>query len=521
MRFFIICFFYFFICLSSVPCAAQTIADMRNIEFIHPGQADLNYIQKNDNGKYTSISRVPDPRQDEVLKWEEYRSEIDSLRQLNGDYGNPIPVHDLRDITPDKFEKLFENKKYVLYQDSAKRTTLAKYGKYYFVVYSDELVEKETAGKNVSEWKIDRADFYNYHYVKTGNKYTIVLTERNEEYGYIIPLKDGLYIRSGLYYEIPPQIYNKSYPLTKKEKEEIVKNCSSERSLSCWIEDTEAGKELYNPMGRVLPQAYDEIRAEGYYFIAKKDDRYTVYNTRFDSLKLGNIRFADYYCYSRFIEVIADNKHLWIDHTGVTKKIHAVFEGRDVIPTGLKLVKYTINKNNGVISLVRNRDDIIGGTDYKPDTLVLKQDFDDIAFSNKKYIKGSVWADYLTGNPEESVDGYEDYDDYRNLKQEYIITEKDGKYGIAYVYSINEKNKAFSLNEYIQPLYDRIEEQRVYFDDKLMLFCKDKLFGIYPYMKEVRYSKQEKRAGRFLRLVLPSGKKVWFNTDDGKEYPDI
>jgi hypothetical protein len=261
---------------------------------------------------------------------------------------------------------------------------------------------------------------------------------------------------------------------------------------------------------KLLPGSYDMIEHSDFFIIAKKNHKYTVFDTSGNEIPLGNI--YDYYLHYDILELLTEDGAFFY---------HFNENRPDSIPNSTLTICGHATYKKYEIDAKTKRHIYVTSTSNRDWDKVQKVIFRNLPKEEEIYFTGDKNAIYIYGF--ESLDS--------GKKQHLLKIKKDNRYGIrSYNYYFPDTSAAtdtiFSQKQlmYKNPfLADTKLELPARFDsitkekNGLIRFYKKGKIGIFPSHKSVQYKSLEKVTDCFYR-IRRRNKKGWLNIKTMEEY---
>jgi len=382
------------------------------------------------------------------------------------------------------------------------------------------------------KWRLSNSGSYNSFIININNSQPVILFNGKKS---IVPLNDGFLI-------------NGKTVKTEEKNTEKIYWIDAQNHYS--IIEENGKKQLYSVFGeQIFPKSYDDILMSDYFFITRSGNDYTVYDSFLNKLVVDNIKSI--YLKDSYINVLHDGKVENLNQLlkeALPKKYYYATCSQDPNTYYRFSPAYDKKHKRNVVARIRNRWD--------------SSEIESYALKNlpKKAKLNYIYNEIKIGRKD--ILNYFKSDPY-NIEDFYITAEYKGKKGL---YTFNKetgdfvsdadieiKNKEFEkdyaeirseanirhLEEFETNKHDENDDQFSYYDfnyeydainllpmeyddiifrDEIIIFSKNKKYGVYQLSKEPKYKKIGIRKDNFLEITNEKNQQGWLDLASNIEY---
>ncbi|MEG0926730.1 hypothetical protein [Chryseobacterium sp.] len=306
-------------------------------------------------------------------------------------------------------------------------------------------------------------------------------------------------------------------------------------------------KKLYSIFGnQVIPDSYDEILMNDYFVVTKKGSDYSIYDPFFNKLNINNIKSV--YLKGDYVNVLYDGKvrnlNSLLEET-LPKKYFYMTCSQDPNTYYKFSTAYDKSSKRNVIARIKNRWNSSETESYAlkdiPQKAKLNYIYNDIKAGRKdilKYFKYDAYdiEEFFITAEYQGKKGLFSFDkEKRNFVSDAKIKIRDKEFEKQYSEITQEaqfrrfKNEMEDEDDHKFRFYDfnyefdaitllPMQYDDIIFRDELIIFYKDKKYGVYKLNKEPKYKKTGIRKDNFLEITNEKNQQGWLDLATNTEY---
>ncbi|WP_241286196.1 hypothetical protein [Chryseobacterium arthrosphaerae] len=304
-------------------------------------------------------------------------------------------------------------------------------------------------------------------------------------------------------------------------------------------------KKLYSVFGNpIISDRYDEILMNDYFIITKKGSDYSIYDSFLNKLNINNIKSV--YLKGDYINVLYEGKVRSLNSSledTLPKKYFYMTCSQDPNTYYKFSPAYDKNSKRDVIVRIRNRWDSSETESYAlknlPQKAKLNYIYNDIKAGRKdilhyfKYDNYDIEDFFITAEYQGKKGLFSFDKEKRNFVRDSRITIKDREFEKKYSEITqqarfskydkeDEDDRKFRYYDFNYEL-DAItllpmQYDDIIFRDELIIFYKDKKYGVYKLSKEPKYKKTGIRKDNFLEITNEKNQQGWLDLATNTEY---
>ncbi len=503
--------------------AQKIIENTAITKIVFDTNGNIYFYQQLSNRKFIEIEfdiEFADEVDDFEYEFVNYPDDEKDEKEIGEEESFSLYVKDIQPIAFEKLMKQLQSKSFS-FVDNGERSTYFWSHPSYFSKVDYDFEEK---GFKKYRWKIYGdlgrvfPERYVYYFIHFGNnRYITVISEAYDDTKAII-----YNTKRGLTMVLPdnPKVkrFNKN-PVNLKDLNYVAnpENFRLNPSEFYYLKETDDGKYTLQDAfaEQVLPEKYDTIVMNDYFFVGKIGERYKIYNSFLKEIPSKNVKSV--FMHRNVLDFIENNELKRYDINGKIVSLHKKTKyRRSLVGCGFvsyfEEIKLKQNKNNNAHYLtVMHKEGF--GSPY------VIQDF---VISN---ISSDATLQFINQTTEQIRS-----DEFLSENEDLILAQQNGRYGlysIENVYRIEYPKdsilkeplvlpqKTIELPELLPIQYDQIykEKDRVY-------FSKGKLHGILGITNDAEFVTMEKITTNYYRVSNRNGKKGWVSYSEKKVFWD-